>query len=335
MTATTSPDAQHTHAFADLGPDTVLDAVESLGHACDGRLLELNSFENRVYQVGTESGDPVIAKFYRQGRWSDAQIQEEHDFTHECVEHDLPVVAPLITDGRSLHYFGNYRFSVWPRRGGHGPPLDDPAALTVLGRFLGRLHNVGGARAFEQRPVLDVTGFGHAPRAEVLAGELLPRYMVEAYETLTRDLLAVIEQRLAETPVRRIRLHGDFHPGNVLWRDAAPNVVDFDDARSGPAVQDLWMFLPGERGEREQSLAALLTGYTDFRDFDPVELGLIETLRTLRLIHYGGWLSRRYAEPAFRQAFPWFTEPRWWEDHVLTLREQASALEEPALDWRP
>lgn len=322
-------------AFADLGPTTVLDAVESLGYACDGRLVELNSFENRVYQVGLEENTPVIAKFYRRGRWSDEQILEEHALTRECHEHELPVVVPVESGGTTLHRFGGYRFSLSPRRGGHAPPLDDPSALTVLGRFLARLHNVGAARPFRHRPGLDVGSFGYRPRDDVLAGDILPLHLVEAYSTLTDDLLAAVEQRLTETPVDRLRLHGDFHPGNILWRDEAPHVVDFDDARSGPAVQDLWMMLPGERSEREQSLTALLDGYTAFRDFDPVELGLIEPLRTLRLIHYGGWLARRHAEPAFRRSFPWFTEPRWWEEHVLTLREQLSALQEPPLEWLP
>lgn len=331
MTAENTPEI----AFADLQPATILDAIESLGWRCDGRLLELNSFENRVYQVGIEDAEPVIAKFYRHDRWSDEQIREEHAFATACADHELPVVAPLAPFDDTLHRFAGYRIAVYPRRGGHGPPLDDPDALTVLGRFLGRLHNVAAAQRFEHRPALETTRFGREPRAAVLASGILPAYMVEAYETLTDDLLATIEDRIAATPHDRLRLHGDFHPGNVLWRDNAPHVVDFDDARSGPAIQDLWMLLPGERTEREAALGALLEGYTAFRDFDPVELGLIEPLRTLRLIHYGGWLARRHAEPAFQRSFPWFTEARWWEDHVLTLREQMSALQETPLTWHP
>lgn len=322
-------------AFADLEPSTILDAVESRGQTVDGRLIELNSFENRVYQVGIEDATPLIAKFYRRQRWSEAQIREEHAFTLELADHELPVVPPICDEGETLHEYAGYFFSLSHRRGGQAPPLDDLGALTVLGRFLGRLHNVGAVDRFAHRPAIDVASFGHQPRAYVLASDLLAPYMVEAYETLTADLLQLVEQRLAETPVSHIRLHGDFHPGNVLWRDDAPHVVDFDDARSGPAIQDLWMFLPGEREEREQALIALLRGYTAFRSFDPLELGLIEPLRTLRLIHYGGWLARRHAEPAFRHSFPWFTEPRWWEEHVLTLREQLSALQEPSLAWKP
>jgi len=324
-----------TPTFADLDPGAVLDAVEALGFEVDGRLLQLNSFENRVYQVGIADTDPVIAKFYRNGRWSDAQIDEEHALAAECMEHEIPLVAPLVVDGRTLHRHGGFRFAVYPRRGGHAPPLDDPAALTVLGRFLGRLHNVAATRPFAHRPALDVDSFGREPRASVLGGSLLPPELVEAYSTLTAHLLDRIETIVAATPARRLRLHGDFHPGNVLWRDEGPSVVDLDDARSGPAIQDLWMFLPGEREEREISLAALLEGYTAFREFDPVELALVESLRTLRLIHFAGWLAVRAEEPAFQQAFPWFGQPRWWEQHVLTLREQLAALDEPALTWRP
>ena len=321
-------------SFADLGPSMVLDAVESLGPLCDGRLLQLNSFENRVYQVGIEEAEPVIAKFYRNGRWSDAAIGEEHAFALECAEHELPVIAPLAFDGCTLHEHAGFRFALFPRRGGHAPPLDDPAALRVIGRLVGRLHNVAATRAFVERPRIDVERFGRQPSRAVLEGTLLPEFLQSAYGTLVDDLLARIEATLERVPVTTLRLHGDFHPGNVIWRDDAAAIVDLDDARSGPAIQDLWMFLPGERAEREAALAAVLEGYTAFRDFDSTELALIEPLRTLRLIHYAGWIATRASEPAFCQAFPWLLQPRWWEDHVLTLREQLAALDEPPLAWQ-
>ncbi len=330
-----TPAARDAPDFSELDPGAVLDAVESLGLPCDGRLLQLNSFENRVYQVGLDEDEPVIAKFYRNGRWNDAQIAEEHAFAGDCDERELPLIAPLAFAGATVHRHRGFRFALYPRRGGHAPPLDDPDALTVLGRFLARLHNVGAADRFAHRPAFDVDTYGRQPRDSVLAGDLLPPELIEAYRTLTDDLLDRIESTYAATPAAILRLHGDFHPGNVLWREEAPSVVDLDDARSGPAIQDLWMFLPGEREEREAALQALLAGYTTFRDFDPTELGLIEPLRTLRLIRYGGWLAERADEPAFQQAFPWFGQPRWWEEHILTLREQLAALDEPALTWLP
>ncbi len=322
-------------AFSDLAPSVILDAVEALGLTVDGRLLELNSFENRVYQVGIEDDDPIIAKFYRNGRWSDAQIREEHTFTLACHALDLPVVPPLIIGDDTLHEHAGYRLSLSPRRGGQAPPMDDPEAHVLIGRFLGRLHNVGAAQRFQYRPAITLASFGYEPRAQVLDSGILPDHLATAYQTLTDDLLAMVATRLESIPAATIRIHGDFHPGNVLWRDDCVHVVDFDDARTGPAIQDLWMFLPGERTEQEQALHPLLAGYTVFRDFDPAELALIEPLRSLRLVHYGGWLARRHNEPAFCRAFPWFTEARWWEDHVLTLREQLAALQEPSLDWRP
>ena len=323
----------HAPAFDELGPATVLDAVESLGFRCDGRLLQLNSFENRVYQVGLDDAAPVIAKFYRNGRWRDGQIDEEHTFAAACQAHELALVAPMTIDGASLHRYAGFRFSVYPRHGGHDPPMDDPDALEVIGRFLGQLHNVGAVAAFAERPAMDIETFGRRPREAVLASSLIPESLTEAYRTLTDDLLARIEKTWQRVPAATLRLHGDFHPGNVLWRDEAPSVVDLDDARQGPAIQDLWMFLPGERAERESALEALLAGYTDFRDFDPAELRLIEPLRTLRLIHFAGWLAARSAEPAFARAFPCFGEPRWWEEHILTLREQLAAVDEPPLRW--
>jgi Ser/Thr protein kinase RdoA (MazF antagonist) len=319
--------------FGQLDPATVLDAVESLGFICDGRLLELNSFENRVYQIGREDAPPVIVKFYRNGRWSDGQIHEEHSFATACGEHELPLVAPWCIAGATLHRYAGFRWAVYPRHGGHDPPMDDADALVVIGRFLGQLHNVAAVEAFAHRPAIDVATFGHTAREAVLGGNLLPSELVEAYRTLTDDLLAKVETIWDRVPAARLRLHGDFHPGNVLWRDDAPAVVDLDDARTGPAIQDLWMFLPGERAEREAALSALLEGYGDFRDFDPAELALIEPLRTLRLIHVAGWLARRAVEPAFARAFPWFGEARWGDQHILTLREQLAVLDEPPVRW--
>jgi len=329
-----APPADPNEAYNALGPDAVLDAVEGLGFACDGRLLALNSYENRVYQVGLEDAEPLVAKFYRPGRWSDEAILEEHAFSLELAGEEIPVVPPLIRDDGTLHRHGPYRFALYPRRGGRTPELDDPSHLEQLGRFLGRLHNLGSARPFRHRPALSIAHFGEDSRGFLLAQGFIPDYLKAAYESLTADLLAAVRTAFDDVgPVRTLRLHGDFHLGNILWRDDAPQVVDLDDARSGPAVQDLWMLLAGDRRERTLALSDLLEGYTQFRDFDPRELGLIEALRTLRLMHYAAWIARRWSDPAFPRAFPWFAAPRYWEEHVLTLREQAAALDEPPLVW--
>jgi len=319
-------------AYNALGPDAVLDAVEGLGFFCDGRLLALNSYENRVYQVGIEDAEPVVVKFYRPGRWSDEAILEEHELGRELVEAEIAVVAPLSIAGRTLHHWGPHRLAVYPRRGGRTPELDDPAHLEQLGRFLGRLHNIGAIRPFLHRPTLTIEHFGEDSRQFLLTHGFIPEALVAAYASLTEHLIAAMRAKFdAVGPVQTLRLHGDFHLGNILWRDDAPQVVDLDDARTGPAVQDLWMLISGDRPERTLALSDLLEGYAQFRDFDPRELGLIESLRTLRLMHYAAWIARRWTDPAFPRAFPWFAEPRFWDEHILTLREQASALEEPAL----
>lgn len=321
------------HPYDTLSPAAVLDAVESLGFLTDGHLLALNSYENRVYQVGLEERAPLVAKFYRPRRWTDAAIEEEHSFARELADHEIPVVAPLQDDrGESLHRWEGFRFAVYPRRGGHWPELSSEQDRRRMGRFLGRIHLVAASRPFVHRPRLDIDSFGHRARETVLDSGRLPEYLIEAYASVSRDLLQGIQARFDETgPLRMLRLHGDCHPGNVLWTDAGPHFVDLDDCRMGPAIQDLWMFLSGDRREMGQQLAHLLAGYWEFADLDPVEVGLIESLRSLRILHYAAWLTRRAEDPAFRQAFPWFYLPRYWEEHILSLREQAAALQEPPL----
>jgi Ser/Thr protein kinase RdoA (MazF antagonist) len=328
-------DDDPSQAYLGLQPVQVLDAVESQGFLCDGRLLALNSFENRVYQVGLEDGDPLIAKFYRPGRWSDTAIQEEHDFAVELVEAEVPVVAPLLSRvGQTLCRHGPFRFALFPRVGGRAPLLDDRDNLERLGRFLGRLHAVGAAGRFRHRPALSIESYGIESVRFLLEEDFIPAELREAYESLSRDVMQRIEwcfERAGE--VRSIRTHTDFHIGNILWSDAGPCVVDLDDARTAPAVQDLWMLISGERDERTASLHAILDGYTQFRDFDARELHLVEALRTLRLMHYYAWIGRRWTDPAFPRVFSWFNTQRCWEDHILTLREQAANMEEEPLRW--
>ena len=324
--------------FADLTPDEVLNAIDSVGAITSGTLLALNSYENRVFQVGVEDSAQrfVIAKFYRPARWSDAQILEEHAFTQELADAEVPAVPPLVIGGRTLHERAGYRFALYPRRGGRAPEIEDRNVREWLGRFIGRIHALGGAQAYAHRPALDVETFGEEPRAYVLESGWLPHALRDVYAGVCAQALAEIRRCYERAgDVRTIRLHGDVHVGNVLWTDsgaqAGPHFVDFDDSRMGPAVQDLWMLLSGPREEQQAQLADLLAGYEDFASFDRRELALIEALRTLRLIHYSAWIARRWDDPAFPAAFPWFDTPRYWEQKILELREQVAAMAEPAL----
>ncbi|MDH4093751.1 MAG: serine/threonine protein kinase [Betaproteobacteria bacterium] len=319
--------------YAELGPATVLDALETAGLRGDGRLLALNSYENRVYQVWLEDGSSVVAKFYRPGRWSDAQILEEHSFVQELAAREIPAVAPLDLAGATLRAHAGFRFAVFPRRGGRTPELEDRETLAWLGRYLGRIHATGAARAFATRPALDAGSFGREPRDWLLAHDFVPADLREAWRSAADLALQGVDRSYARAgTLRALRLHGDCHAGNVLWTEAGPHFVDFDDARTGPAVQDVWMLLSGDRAAMEKQLGHVLEGYRQFREFDARELHLLEALRTLRLLHYSAWIARRWDDPAFPAAFPWFNTQRYWQDRILELREQIALMDEPPLD---
>ena len=318
--------------YSDLTPDTLLDAVEQCGYRSDGRFIALNSYENRVYQVGIEDETPVIVKFYRPGRWSDEAIDEEHSFAMELARQEIPVVAPLLINTSTLHTHAGYRFSIYPRHGGHWPELNTQDDREWIGRFIARIHAVGATQSFRHRPLLDIDSFGQQSVCFLLENDFIPAHIETAYRTLAEDLLQAITDTYNNAgDIRQIRLHGDCHPGNILWTDDGPHFVDLDDCRTGPAIQDIWMLISGERHEMQIQLADIIEGYLQFNTFDHRELLLIEPLRTLRILHYAAWLARRWQDPAFPRAFPWFNTARYWEDHILALREQASLLNEPAL----
>lgn len=324
----------HPHPYEALTPDCIIDAVESQGFVSDARILGLNSYENRVYQVGIEGASPVIAKFYRPARWTDEQIIEEHNYTLDLAALEIPVVPPLKNAaGKTLFCHAGFRFALYPRQGGHAPELDQWDNLTVIGRFLGRVHAASGEHLFQQRPSVTIETYGVDSVNYLLQNQFLPPELELPYKSLCDDLIARIEKRFQDTFFTPIRLHGDCHPGNILWRDDSPHFVDFDDARNGPAMQDLWMLLSGDREQQTVQLQKLLTGYRQFCDFNRAELNLVESLRTLRIMQYSAWLARRWDDPAFPLNFPWFNTQRYWSDHILELREQLALVDEPPLQF--
>jgi len=330
----------NSHPFSALTPDLILDALDSIGLRSDGRLLALNSYENRVYQIGMEEGAPLVVKFYRPLRWSDAAILEEHAFVRELAEHEVPVVPALdLNGGNTLHFYGGFRFSVFPKHGGRAPELDNPDTMEWMGRFIGRIHAVGARGIYQVRPALNIDSFGIEPSEYLLAHGFIPAELQEVYRGLAAQALDGVRRCFDRAgDIKLLRLHGDCHVGNVLWTEQeggrGPHFVDFDDSRTGPAIQDLWMLLSGDRSEMTRQLSDLLEGYESFSDFNPSELHLIEALRTLRLIHYAAWLARRWDDPAFPAAFPWFNTQRYWQDRILELREQIALMDElPLVRW--
>lgn len=318
--------------YSALTPDQILDALESLGLPCSGHLLALNSYENRVYQIGIDDGAPMIAKFYRPERWSDAAILEEHAFTQDLAEREIPVVAPLTINGKTLHEHSGFRFTVFPRKGGRAPELDQAQTREWIGRFLGRIHAVGQLSEFKHRAHLNLQTFGQDSLDFLLNNNIIPLDLAATYQQVAEQALKGIASCYNRAgAVKAIRLHGDCHPSNILWTDDGPHFVDFDDARTGPAIQDLWMLLSGDRAEQQNQLADILAGYEDFCEFDRKELHLIEALRTLRLMHYSAWLARRWSDPAFPAAFPWFNTSTYWQDRIAELREQVEIMHEPPL----
>jgi Ser/Thr protein kinase RdoA (MazF antagonist) len=315
-----------------LDPDTILKAVESFGHCTSGRMLALNSYENRVYRIELESVGALVAKFYRPGRWSDEAILEEHAYAYELADEEIPVVAPLAFDGATLLQYGGYRFALYPLQGGRWPDLEYTEDMIWMGRFIARIHAVGRQRLFRHRAEISIQRMGTDAVEYLTVNGFIPAHLEQAYRTLTDDLLLTIGQRFEQAgDFNSLRLHGDCHRGNVLWTDRGPHFVDLDDCCNGPAMQDLWMLLSGERSEMTVQMIDLLEGYEEFASLDLAELHLVEALRTLRMMHYAAWLARRWQDPAFPRAFPWFDSVQYWEQHILELREQLARMQEPVL----
>jgi Ser/Thr protein kinase RdoA (MazF antagonist) len=337
---TSAEKAAGAHPYESLTPDVVLDALAGFGLYGDGRLMALNSYENRVYQAHLEDGRAVVLKFYRPGRWSDTQIAEEHRFSTELAAAEVPAVAPLALEGATLHHHGGFAFSVSPYRGGRQPELDDFEVLEWVGRFLARIHTVGAARPFVERPALDLQSFGLASRDWLIEHQMIPLDVQRDWEKACSEAFEMIALTAlgadTYTELQKLRLHGDVHPGNILWTptdrpDGGPHFVDLDDTRTGFAVQDLWMLLSGDRRQRTAQLSGLLEGYEQFRPFDRRELALIEPLRTLRQIHYSAWLARRWRDPIFPINFPWFGSSDYWKEQIQMLQDQCEAMAEEPL----
>jgi len=319
------------HPFNTLTPSFVLNAVDHHGYISDGRILALNSYENRVYQVGIEDGEPIIAKFYRPDRWTNEQILEEHQLCADLVEQELPVVPPIVKDESTLFEFGNFRLALYSRKGGHAPELDNLDNLFIMGRFLGRMHRVGAVRRFQKRPAITSKHYGHDSVA-LIKERFMPGHIQESYNAVVDEILNIIDDIYDDSDNKDyIRVHGDCHVGNILWRDDAPHFIDFDDSRMAPAIQDIWMLLSGDRARQTAQLNEIIEGYNEFAEFPLKQIKFIESLRTLRIMYFSAWLAKRWDDPAFPQAFPWFNTTQYWEQHILDLREQLGELNEPAM----
>jgi len=322
--------------FNGLSPDLIIDGLESAGFTVDSGLLALNSYENRVYQFHDDNLVKYVTKFYRPQRWQLAQIKEEHDFSFELEEQELPIVAPLRIDGKSLFEHAGYHFAVFPCRGGRIFEVDNLEQLEWMGRFVGRIHAVSSQDVFKHRPAITVDEMLVQARAIIVASNYVPRSLHQAFFTILDHAIELAaKQYQAVGQTSQIRLHGDCHAGNILWRDEGPHFVDLDDCKTGPAIQDLWMMLSGDRQQQLLQLDTLLSGYEEFFTFEHEQLLLIESLRTMRVVNYMAWLCKRWQDPAFPRNFPWFNTEKYWEQQILMLKEQMSALQQPPLTLNP
>lgn len=318
-------------SFDALLPDDIVNSLGDCGWSCDGRIQALASYENRVYQIGlSDRPEPVVAKFYRPERWTDEQILEEFEFTDELAELELPVLTPLSSpEGPVLCHKLGFRFAVYPHARGHAPYLDDAHALAQIGRLIARIHNIGQKHTFDYRETMSFTHRAVDSALFIVEGNWVPDDLRDAYEAIVEDLLGAIDDSLDHDVLADGRIHGDMHVGNLLWDAGSPSVLDFDDACNGPAMQDLWMFLSGNPDEMQRNLDALAEGYEMFRPFPSTMLNQVEALRAMRILYHTAWLARRWKDPAFPRAFPWFNTQKFWQEHILTLKEQLALLRDP------
>ena len=321
--------------FQHLSPDVILNAISDCGYVVDGTFIALNSYENRVYQVGIEDDTPVVVKFYRPGRWSNEAILEEHSFSLMLAGNEIPLVPPVKDEeDQTLHEYQGYRFSIFLRKGGRWPELDKRENLSWIGRFIGRIHAVGAVMPFQHRITLGIDNYGVQAYQFLLEKGFLPLELETQYRDTAEEVLQYVEQAYVRAEgFKQIRLHGDCHPGNILWTDQGPHFVDLDDCCTGPAIQDIWMLLSGSHDEMCGQLSAVLQGYCEFMPFDARELHLLEALRTLRMIHYSAWLARRWDDPAFLKNFTWFNTRPYWEEQIHVLQQQSVLINEAPLEW--
>ena len=319
------------HPFSALHPDFILDSIESKGFKVDARILELNSYENRVFQIGIENSEPIIAKFYRPDRWNQDQVQEEHDFLLELASNEISVVAPIRLEGTTQFQAGKFIVALFERSGGRTPQIESESSLEILGRTLSQIHNVGAEKSFAYRPSINIDDYGKSSRRWLLEAEVIPINLEKQYEKVSNILISRIEEKFSTQEVKNIRIHADCHLGNILWRAQRPHFVDFDDSRNGPVIQDLWMFLSGNLSEKSRQMTNIIRGYMDFRDFNFGEVALIESLRALRIMRHSAWIGRRWEDPAFPRAFPFFNTEKFWVEHIHQLSEQIETIEGPSI----
>ncbi|MEE4244340.1 MAG: serine/threonine protein kinase [Kangiellaceae bacterium] len=318
--------------FYNLDPDTILDALDSIGVVAEAALLPLNSYENRVYQCRDRDDNKFVAKFYRPGRWTDEQILEEHQFSLELVDDEIPIVAPSVISNHTLHKYQSFRFAVFDNRGGRTPNLDDEETLVWLGRFIARIHNVGEKQSFKHRFTISPESYAVESYQFLVEHSFVPDNLRESMDSVCLPLIELVQSRYSRfSDIEHLRIHGDCHPSNIMWTETGPHFVDLDDSRNGPAVQDLWMLITGHETEQIQQRNKLLEGYEEFREFDDRELYLIEPLRAMRMLHYCAWLANRWDDPSFKHNFPWFNTQRYWEEQLLNLKEQLAVVQHESL----